>query len=36
MEKMKDLGSFPAKEEILALLPWSTRLPDDCHSKLKK
>lgn len=36
MEKMKDLGAFPAKEEMLALLPWSTHLPDDCRSKLKK
>lgn len=36
MEKMKDPGAFPAKEEMLALHPWSTHLPDDCRSKLKK
>ena len=36
MEKMKDFGAFPTKEEMLALLPWSTSLPDDCRSKLKK
>nr|WP_308624531.1 IS66 family transposase [uncultured Eisenbergiella sp.] len=36
MEKMKDLGAFPTREEMLALLPWSTSLPDDCRSKLKK
>ena len=36
MEKMKELGAFPAKEEMLELLPWSSNLPDDCHSKLKK
>ena len=36
MEKMKDLGAFPAKEEMLELLPWSSNLPDDCRSKLKK
>ena len=36
LEKMKDLGPFPEKEAILELLPWSTSLPADCHSKLKK
>ena len=36
MEKMKDLGPFPERETMLELLPWSTSLPDDCHSKLKK
>ena len=36
MEKMKDLGPFPKKEARVELLPWSARLPDDCHSKLKK
>ena len=36
MEKMKDLGPFPEKEAILELLPWSSSLPADCHSKLKK
>lgn len=36
MEKMKELGAFPAKEEMLELLPWSSNLPDDCRSKLKK
>lgn len=34
--KMKGLGAFPAKEAILKLLPWSSELPDDCYSKLKK
>ncbi|MEQ3317629.1 hypothetical protein, partial [Enterocloster clostridioformis] len=24
------------KEEMLELLPWSSNLPDDCRSKLKK
>ena len=36
MEKMKDLGPFPKKEALLELLPWSSSLPADCHSKLKK
>ena len=36
LEKMKDLGPFPEKEAILELLPWSTSLPADCHSNLKK
>ena len=36
MEKMKDFGPFPEKEAMLELLPWSTSLPADCHSKLKK
>lgn len=36
MEKMKDLGSFPKKEALLELLPWSENLPSDCYSKLKK
>ena len=34
--KCKALGAFPAKEEMLELLPWSSNLPDDCRSKLKK
>ena len=34
--KSKALGAFPAKEEMLELLPWSSNLPDDCRSKLKK
>ena len=36
MEQMKDPGPFPEKEAMLKLLPWSTSLPADCHSKLKK
>ena len=36
LEKMKDLGPFPEKEAILELLPWSSSLPADCHSNLKK
>ena len=36
MEQMKDLGPFPEKEAMLELLPWSTSLPADCYSKLKK
>ena len=36
MEQMKDLGPFPEKEAMLKLLPWSTSLPADCYSKLKK
>lgn len=36
LEKMKDLGAFPEKEEMIELLPWSSSLPEDCRSKLKK
>ena len=36
LEKMKNLGAFPAKDKMMELLPWSTSLPDDCHSKHKK
>ncbi|MDC7286916.1 transposase domain-containing protein [Blautia schinkii] len=36
LEKMKNLGVFPANEEMMELLPWSTSLLDDCRSKLKK
>lgn len=36
LERMKDLGAFPKKEDIQELLPWSASLPDDCRSKLKK
>lgn len=36
LERMKDLGAFPKKEDMLELLPWSPNLPDDCRSKLKK
>lgn len=36
MGQMKDLDPFPEKEAMLELLPWSTSLPADCHSKLKK
>ncbi len=36
LEKMKDLGAFPKKEDLLGLLPWSPSLPDDCRSKQKK
>ena len=35
MGQMKDLDPFPEKEAMLELLPWSTSLPADCHSKLK-
>ena len=36
LEKMKDLGAFPAKEEMIKLLPWSSSLPEDCRSKHKE
>ena len=36
MGQMKDLDPFPEKEAMLELLPWSTSLPADCHSQLKK
>ena len=36
MGQMKDLDPFPEKEAMLELLPWSTSLLADCHSKLKK
>lgn len=36
LERMKDLGAFPKKEDMLELLPWSPSLPDDCRSKIKK
>ena len=36
LEKMKDLGAFPAKEEMIELLPWSSSLPENCRSKFKK
>lgn len=36
LEKMKDLDPFPEKEAMLELLPWSSSLPADCYSKLKK
>ncbi len=36
LERMKDLGAFPKKEDMLELLPLSSNLPDDCRSKLKK
>jgi transposase len=36
LERMKELGAFPQKEDMLELLPWSSSLPDDCRSKLKK
>lgn len=36
LSKMKDLGPFPSKEEMMKLLPWSSSIPDDCHSKVKK
>lgn len=36
IEKIKDLGSFPKKEALLELLPWSASLLADCHNKLKK
>ena len=30
--RMKDLGPFPAKEELLQLLPWSGTLPESCYT----
>lgn len=36
LEKMKDLGPFPTKEELLPLLPWSESLPENCRTKQRK
>jgi len=36
LENMKNLGPFPAKENLIKLLPWSPEIPDDCRSKIKK
>lgn len=36
LERMKDLSPFPAKEDLMQLLPWSDSIPDDCRSNLKK
>ena len=36
LERIKDLGSFPKKEDLSELLPWSKSLPEACWSKLKK
>ena len=36
LERMKDLGPFPEREELQKLLPWSSEIPDDCRSKVKK
>ncbi len=36
LERMKEFGAFPKKEDLLELLPWSSNLPDDCRSKFKK
>lgn len=36
MERMKDLGPFPKKEDVQQLLPWSETIPDECRTKLKK
>lgn len=36
LERMKDLGPFPPKEEVQKLLPWSEAIPGDCRTKLKK
>ncbi len=34
--RMKDLGPFPAKEELLQLLPWSESLPESCYTNRPK
>ena len=36
LERMKDLGPFPEREDLRKLLPWSSEIPDDCRSKVKK
>lgn len=35
LEKMKNLGAFPEKEEMKELLPWSSSIPENCRSKVK-
>lgn len=32
LERMKDLGSFPSKEALQELLPWSGSLPESCRT----
>ena len=36
LERMKDLGPFPAKEDLLQLLPWSDFLPEGCYTNRSK
>lgn len=36
LEKMKDLAPFPTKEDLLALLPWSETIPENCRTKRSK
>jgi len=33
--RMKGLGAFPKKKDLLEHLPWPPSLPDDCRSKFK-
>lgn len=35
LEKMKNLGAFPEKDEMKQLLPWSSSIPENCRSKVK-
>ena len=32
LERMKDLGSFPSKEDLQKLLPWSESIPESCRT----
>ena len=32
LERMKDLGPFPSKEDLQKLLPWSESIPESCRT----
>ena len=32
LERMKDLGPFPSKEDLQQLLPWSESIPESCRT----
>lgn len=36
LDQMRRLGAFPKQEDMEKLLPWSTEIPDECKTKLKK
>lgn len=36
LDRMKDLGPFPAKEELSQLLPWTGSLPESCYTNRSK
>ena len=36
LDRMKDLGPFPAKEDLLQLLPWSDVFPESCYANRSK